>query len=114
MAADAAPGTKGGAAAVFWDRLSRSRLVCALALSAHRAVGLASGVTGQYGRELSAHEECSLSPVPGVGAADRHAVGGDRHGVSGAAPSAQLYAAGAVGRGLERSVVVTHGSRAEG
>src|SRR3954470_21757878 len=45
MAAAALPGTNGGAAAVFCNRLSGARLICARALSAQRAVGLASGVT---------------------------------------------------------------------
>ena len=42
-------------------------------------------------------EECPLSAAARVGAAARHAVGGHGHGVSGAAPPPQLYAAGAVG-----------------
>ena len=39
--------------------LSRSRVVCALVISAHRALGLAPAVTDQYGRDVSASRRAS-------------------------------------------------------
>ena len=61
MVADVAPGAGGGAAPVFCDRARRSRVVCALALSAHRALGLASAAADQYRRDVSARQERPLS-----------------------------------------------------
>ena len=45
VAADAAPSAGCGAAPLFCDCLGRSRVVCALVISAHRALGLAPAVT---------------------------------------------------------------------
>src|SRR5262245_46748667 len=64
VATDAGPGASGGAAPLLCDCPSGSRLICALALSAHRALGVASGVTDQYGRHLSARYERPLSTAP--------------------------------------------------
>src|SRR6185503_20531710 len=97
MASHAPAGAGKGPSSLFRDCLSRSRLVCALALSTDRAVRVASAVANQYGRHVSASQECSLSALARVGAAARHAVGKRGHGVSGPEATAQLHVAGTVG-----------------
>src|SRR5262245_44212453 len=54
VAADATPGADCRAASFLCDCLGRSRLVCAVAVSADRALGMAPGVTDQYRRDISA------------------------------------------------------------
>ena len=81
-------------------------LYAPLVISSDRALGLASAVTDQYGRDVSARGQGSVSVLARVGAAAGHAVGRGRHGVSGPAPPPQLYAAGTVGCGLCRSLVI--------
>ena len=68
MAADAAPGAGGRAPPLLCDCHGGSGLVCALVISAHRALGVASSVTDQYGRDVSARREFPLSAPSRVGA----------------------------------------------
>jgi hypothetical protein len=113
MAAAATPGADRSAPPRLCECLSRARVVCALAVAAPRALGLAPGVTAHYGGHGSASSECSLSAATEVGPPARHAVGGDGHGVSGATAAAHLDAAGPLGGGLYRAVVIAHRSGAE-
>ena len=83
MAADAPPGANGGAAPVFCDRLGGSGLVCPLALSAHRTLGLASPAPDQYRGTFRPAKSTHYRAAAPVCAAARHAVGRRGYGVSG-------------------------------
>src|SRR5262245_917105 len=113
MAAAAPSSAHRRAAALLCTCEGGSGVVGALALAAPRPLGGASAAPEQYGRDGSASAERPLSTATGVRAAARHAGGGNGHGLSGTVSSPQLSAAGAVGRGLSRSVVIAHRSRAQ-
>jgi hypothetical protein len=97
VAAHAAPGAGGGAAPLLCDRLGRSRLVCAVVIPAHRALRLASAVTDQYRRHVSARGQCALSALARVGAPTGDTVGRAGHSVCGAAAAAKLYVTRSLG-----------------
>jgi len=97
MVTAAGPGAGRRAAPRLCERDGRAGVVRALALPAHRPLRVASATAGAYRRHVSASPERSLSPVSGVGAADRHAGGRRGDSLSRAAAPAQLYTPGPVG-----------------
>ena len=83
-------------------RAGRSRPVCPLAVSAHRAAGLAPLPAGQSGGHLSPRPAGHLPPPAQFRARTGHALAGHRHGLQGPAAAAALHPAGLLGRGLHR------------
>jgi hypothetical protein len=77
-AAQAAPGAGRRAAALLGECLGRSGVVCPVVVPAHGALGLASGVTDQYGRDVSSCDQRSLSAPAGASSAARHHSGSAR------------------------------------
>ena len=82
-AAPAAPGAGGRASPLLRDCLSRAGVVGPLVVSAPRALGVASAVTGPDGRHVSARRERPRSAPARVGAHARHPGGEAGDGLSG-------------------------------
>src|SRR5206468_6616593 len=114
VVAPAAPGVSGGPTVVDGPRAGRSWLVGPLAVSAHHSLGLASLFAHQYRRDVSSHRQRAWGAAEDLGARAGHGLAGDGYRLQRPSPPAPLYPAGALGGGLQGSVVDPDRSAAGG